>query len=268
MKKRIAVLDDLLPPLQEACFIIEHDKTSFIFNNITEIPQNLAKKIGTMSLDVNHLKSKVSNLMLDVSISKQGLLTYEAIYTVAANIDSKIKSLETSVKVEKEILEAKVTLIESKLDSEKTNLESKLDSEKIKTIELLTIFTAVMSFIIISGTAATKMDSFNVAMPVLGGLALVLLFFISVVSLLLEKDTGWETICRKPKFIISVVLGFLILALAIPTYYITVKEKATNQGSYSKISIMTKTEKTQTEATKDKTTTEEVAEQETETIIE
>lgn len=238
VKKRIYVLNDLLPYLQEASVIIERDKTSFISDNITEIPTKFAEKIGTTSLDVNNIKSKVLNLMLEVSVSRQGLLTFEAIYTAGTSNNLRFEKLESKVELEKTKLESKITGLESKFESEKTKLDSKLDSEKIKIIELLSIFTAVMSFIIISGTAATRMESFNVAMPILGGLALVLIFFISVVSLLLEKESGWKEIRRKPKFFACVVLGLLILGLAVSTYYISEKKTSTNQDVSPKTSIV------------------------------
>ena len=88
--------------------------------------------------------------------------------------------------------------------------ESRIDSERIKTIELLSIFTAIISFVIITGTSVLKMGAFEEAMPILGGLALVLIAFVSAVSLFTTRYISLKAIVLDVKLWMFVVLVITI----------------------------------------------------------
>lgn len=91
--------------------------------------------------------------------------------------------------------------------------EMNMQSEKMRTIELLGFFTAIIAFIILLGNAAFK-TTYNEAMPILGGLSLVLILFITVASLVTSKFNRCLDILKDARFLLAVVLiiilGFLL----------------------------------------------------------
>lgn len=92
--------------------------------------------------------------------------------------------------------------------------KKEMHADKMRTIEILGFFTAIMAFIILVGNIAFK-TTYNEAMPILGGLSLVLILFVTVASLVTSEFCRYRDICKDVRtwlvFLIIIVLGFLIL---------------------------------------------------------
>ena len=180
VQQRIKNLDNAIIEAEFAYKTIEADRINTVEGDITEIPTCFTDS-GYMNLNVTNLKFMVSGLLRDLKLSKNALATLSAMYAAGTLLDSKF-----------------------------AEINNKVESERIKTIELLGIFTAIISFVIITGTSALKMDSFEIAMPILGGLALVLLALVSAVSLFTTRYTRSKDVFRDPR-----LWAFLFLVGAI-----------------------------------------------------
>ncbi len=180
VKNRIKDLDNAIIAAERAYKTLEADKLNTIEKDISEIPTCFTIS-GDVCLNLTNLKFMTSGLLRDLKLSKSGLMTADAIYATGNLVNSKI-----------------------------AKLEEKVESERIKTIELLGIFTAIISFVIITGTSALKMGSFEEAMPILGGLALVLLALVSALSLFTTRYTGF-----KDKVLVIKLGMFLFLVITI-----------------------------------------------------
>ena len=88
-----------------------------------------------------------------------------------------------------------------------------MQSEKMRTIELLGFFTAIIAFIILLGNVAFK-TTYNEAMPILGGLSLVLILFITVASLVTSKFYKYRDILKDVRswlaFLLIIILALLV----------------------------------------------------------
>lgn len=112
-----------------------------------------------------------------------------------------------------------VNLLFHLVETEK-NVESKIETQKIemrtdkmRTIEILGFFTAIMAFIILLGNVAFK-TTYNEAMPILGGLSLVLILFVTVASLVTSKFYRYRDILKDVRswlvFSLIIILGLLV----------------------------------------------------------
>jgi hypothetical protein len=206
VKQRINIFNDAINAADTAYKTIEADKISTVEKDISEIPECFTSS-GYINLNLTNLKFMVSGLLRDLKLSKSGLMTLDAIYATAALTNSKF-----------------------------VELEKKVESERIKTIELLGIFTAIISFVIITGTSTLKMGSFEVAMPILGGLALVLLALVSAVSLLTTRYTSLKDRVSDIKLWMFV---FLVIIISCLIYYSVNKIAEQNNPIIPKISTET-----------------------------
>lgn len=91
--------------------------------------------------------------------------------------------------------------------------EANMQSEKMRTIELLGFFTAIIAFIILLGNAAFK-TTYNEAMPILGGLSLVLILFVTVAGLITSKFYRYRDILKDVRswlaFSLIIILALLV----------------------------------------------------------
>lgn len=99
--------------------------------------------------------------------------------------------------------------INSRIDKQEVNMQS----EKMRTIELLGFFTAIIAFIILLGNVAFK-TTYNEAMPILGGLSLVLILFVTVSSLVTSKFYRYRDILKDVRswlaFLLIIILALLV----------------------------------------------------------
>ncbi len=88
-----------------------------------------------------------------------------------------------------------------------------MHSEKIRIIEILGFFTAIMAFIILTGNAVIN-TTYKEAMPILGGLCLVIILFVTVVSLVNSTFYRYRDILKDVRswlvFLLVFILSFLI----------------------------------------------------------
>ena len=100
--------------------------------------------------------------------------------------------------------------IENRIDKQEVHMQS----EKMRTIEILGFFTAIIAFIILLGNVALK-TTYNEAMPILGGLSLVLILFITVASLVTSKFYRYRDILKDVRswlaFLLIIILALLVL---------------------------------------------------------
>lgn len=106
------------------------------------------------------------------------------------------------------------------LEETEKNVESRIETQKIemradkmRTIEILGFFTAIMAFIILLGNVAFK-TTYNEAMPILGGLSLVLILFVTVASLVTSKFYRYRDILKDVRcwlaFSLIIILSLLV----------------------------------------------------------
>ena len=101
---------------------------------------------------------------------------------------------------------------EDRINSRINKQEQQMQSEKMRTIEILGFFTAIMAFIILTGNAVFK-TTYNEAMPILGGLCLVIILFVTVASLVTSKFR-YRDILRDVRFLLAILL-IIILGLLV-----------------------------------------------------
>jgi hypothetical protein len=119
-----------------------------------------------------------------------------------------IRSVNTLITTMKYVVDT-----ENRINSRIDKQEVQMHSEKIRIIEILGFFTAIMAFIILLGNVALK-TTYKEAMPILGGLSLVLLLFITVASLVTSKFYRHRDILKDVRtwlaILLILVLGFLV----------------------------------------------------------
>jgi len=98
---------------------------------------------------------------------------------------------------------------ENRINSRIDKQEVQMQSEKMHTIEILGFFTAIIAFIILLGNVALK-TNYKEAMPVLGGLSLVLLLFITVTSLVTSKFYRYRDILKDVRTWLAILLIFIL----------------------------------------------------------
>lgn len=102
---------------------------------------------------------------------------------------------------------------ENRINNRIDKQEIHMQSEKMRTIEILGFFTAIIAFIILLGNAAFK-TTYNEAMPILGGLSLVLILFITVASLVTSKFYRYRDILKDVRswlaFLLIIILALLV----------------------------------------------------------
>lgn len=102
---------------------------------------------------------------------------------------------------------------ENRINSRIDKQEGQMQSEKMRTIEILGFFTAIMAFVILLGNIALK-TTYNEAMPILGGLSLVLILFVTVASLVTSKFYRYRDILKDVRcwlaFSLIIILSLLV----------------------------------------------------------
>lgn len=101
---------------------------------------------------------------------------------------------------------------EQMIDEKTVGFEKKLEKERVNIIELLGIFTAVMSLILIGGTYSARLE-LNSAITLLSGLAAVLICFVSYLSLV----STFEFNKRKA---LSKLLDFRVIIFVLSIIYL------------------------------------------------
>jgi tetratricopeptide (TPR) repeat protein len=126
----------------------------------------------------------------------------------ARALRSDIKSYNQIIYTTKAVFDAE-DRINERIDEQKEQMQS----DKIRLIEILGIFTAIMSFIILLGSVAFK-ATYKEAMPIVGVLALVLILFVTVASLVTSKFYRYRDILKDVRtwlvFLLIIVLGLLV----------------------------------------------------------
>lgn len=111
---------------------------------------------------------------------------------------------------------------ENRLKSEINTQKEEMHSEKMRTIEILGFFTAIMAFIILSGNVALN-TTYDQAMPLLGGLSLVIALLVAIASIMTSRFNRYRDIPKDPRFWIISVLSIVIATLV----YFSIKEAKT-----------------------------------------
>lgn len=168
-----------------------------------DVVPDILESVAFFSININNVNTQLISLRGDIERLRHSLLLYKEIQRVNA-------STQTAL--------------------------SRIDSERYRTIELLGIFTAIISFVIITGTSALKMESFEVAMPILGGLALVLVALVSAVSLFTTRYTSFKNRVLDIKLWMFV---FLVITIAYLICYSVNKTTEQNNPIIPKISTET-----------------------------
>jgi len=128
--------------------------------------------------------------------------------TRVLDLSNKIESILLTTSISKHVIDTE-NRINSRIDKQELNMQS----EKMRTIELLGFFTAIIAFIILLGNVAFK-TTYNEAMPILGGLSLVLILFITVASLVTSKFYKYRDILKDVRswlaFLLIIILALLV----------------------------------------------------------
>ncbi len=123
-------------------------------------------------------------------------------------LESAMRSVYQVISTTKYVFDA-----ENRINRRIDEQEQLMHSEKIRIIEILGFFTAIMAFIILLGNVAFK-TTYNEAMPILGGLSLVLILFVTVTSLVTSKFDRYRDILKDVRswlaFSLIIILGLLV----------------------------------------------------------
>lgn len=107
--------------------------------------------------------------------------------------------------------QANIKASEQTINNKVAYLELKLDKERTNTIEIVSIFTAVMALIIVGGSLIVKMPPIQ-AIKVLIGLGAILAIFITLSSYIFDQTLTWFRLINQILILIfaSTVLFFLL----------------------------------------------------------
>jgi hypothetical protein len=119
-----------------------------------------------------------------------------------------IISINRTISITKLVFDAE-NRINNRIDKQEVHMHS----EKMRTIEILGFFTAIIAFIILVGNVAFK-TTYKEAIPILAGLSLVLILFVTVASLVTSSFYRYRDILKDVRtwlaFSLIITLAFLV----------------------------------------------------------
>lgn len=125
-------------------------------------------------------------------------------------LKSNVRSVHQIISTAKFIYDA-----QNKVNKRIDKQEEQMRSDKMRIIEILGFFTAIIAFIILLGNVAFN-TTYKEAMPILGGLSLVLILFVTVASLVTSKFDRYRDILKDVRswIVLSliIILGLLVLS--------------------------------------------------------
>lgn len=139
------------------------------------------------------------------------LFRWEDMIDVSKSVNDlrlEIISIHQTISLTKLVFDA-----ENRINNRIDKQEIQMQSEKVRTIEILGFFTAIIAFIILTGNIAFK-TTYNEGMPILGGLSLVLILFVTVASLVTSRFYRYRDILKDVRFwlafLLIITLAFLV----------------------------------------------------------
>lgn len=138
--------------------------------------------------------------------------------TLTGDTPSQFKSLEAKIKNDTQFKTAINTLrlqsliknAELVINDKVATLETKLEKERVNVIEIISIFTAVMSLIILGGSFAVKLSMVD-ALKLFIGLGVILASFTTITSHLFIKNIGVNRVVHEILLLIFSAVVLLLL---------------------------------------------------------